>query len=109
MGTAERELRAAQNQLLFREVNDRIKELSGKALGPAAEVDFACECDNPECHDAIPMSIAEFAAIEGAGKNRFIVSAGHEDDGVEDVIEKREECLIVAKRGAGAEFVEQRG
>ncbi|MFL5919379.1 MAG: hypothetical protein ACJ74L_01675 [Gaiellaceae bacterium] len=107
MATAERELRAAQNQLLFRSVNDRIKELGEKALNPIAELDFACECDKPDCHEPITLAIEEFAAVERAGKNRFIVLAGHEDDDVEDVIARNERYFIVAKRGAGAEFIRQ--
>lgn len=107
MGTAERELRAAKNQLLFRSVNDRIKELGQRALNPVADLDFACECDRPECHEPITMTLEEFAAIERTGTNRFVVRAGHEDDDVEDVIERKERYAIVAKRGAGAEFIRQ--
>jgi hypothetical protein len=104
--TAERQLRAAQNQLLFRSVNERIQELGEKILNAVAQLDFACECDNPECHKAIPMPIEEFAAIDRQ-HNRFIVCLGHDDLEVEDVVATHDSYVIVAKRGAGEEFVRQ--
>lgn len=72
MATAERELRAAQNQMLFRSVNDRIRELGENLLNSVEEVDFACECANPECIEPIPMPVSQFAALEGV-ENRFVV------------------------------------
>jgi hypothetical protein len=105
MATAERELRAAQNQLLFRSVNERIAELGERSLGSAsAEVDFACECDNETCVSPISLKIEDFAAIDRR-QNRFIVCRDHEDVEVEDVVEARDGYVIVAKRGAGAEFI----
>jgi hypothetical protein len=108
MGTAERELRAAQNQLLFRSVNDRILEL-GEKLGGAAgprELDFACECADETCVERITLTASEFGEIE-EDVNRFIVLHGHERDEVEDVVAEQDAYLIVAKRGAGAEFVRE--
>jgi hypothetical protein len=100
----ERELRVAQNQMLFRSVNDRIRELGEKILNSVSELDFACECADPECIKTIPLPVAEFAAIEQVD-NQFIVLQGHEIPEVEDTIEERDGFLIVSKRGAGAEFV----
>jgi hypothetical protein len=37
--------------------------------------------------------------------NRFAVKPGHEDLDVEDVVERRERYVVVAKRGLGAEVV----
>ena len=106
MPNAERELRAAQNQLMFRSVNERIKELGEKVLNAVSELDFACECDNPECHSPITMTIEEFDAIDRRD-NRFVVLRGHEDLDVEDVVAEDDGYLIVAKRGAGAELVKE--
>ena len=106
MDSAERELRAAQNQMLFRSVNDRIKELGENILASVDELDFACECENSECIEPIRMPVAQFAAIEGV-ENRFMVLRGHEVPEVEDVIAERDGFVIVSKRGAGAEFVQE--
>jgi hypothetical protein len=106
MGITERELRAAQNQMLFRSVNDRVREVSDKVISAVSEIDFACECDDISCLGTISLEVSEFRSIE-ATENRFIVLPGHEDDAVEDVVETREGFVIVAKRGAGAEFVNE--
>lgn len=106
MASAARELRAARNQMLFRSVNDGIRELGGTLLTSVEEVDFACECENLECTEPIRMRVSQFAAIEGV-ENRFIVLRGHEVPEVEDVAGERDGFLIVSKRGAGAEFAKE--
>jgi hypothetical protein len=106
MGDAERELRAAQNQMMFRSVNDRIKELAEQQSSSGQELDFACECADDTCVEKIPLSALQFLAIESE-ENQFIVLRGHELPEVEDVIAERDGFLIVSKRGAGAEFVKE--
>lgn len=100
----DRDLRAAENQLLFRAVNERIKELGETILNAASEIDFACECNDIDCHRPIVMTIEEFDAIDRAA-NRFIVCRGHEDLDLEDVVGEHDGYLIVAMRGAAAEVV----
>ncbi len=106
MGDTERELRAAQNQMLFRSVNDRIMELGEKLGGSTPELDFACECADDSCLEKIRLSPQRFLAIE-SDANRFIVRRGHEIPEVEDTVAERDGFLIVSKRGAGAEFVKE--
>jgi hypothetical protein len=57
-------------------------------------------------HEHGPDFAARFAEIDRA-TNRFLVVPGHELPDLEDVIERRDRFLIVAKRGAGADLVEQ--
>jgi hypothetical protein len=106
MAIQEREVRAAQNQMLFRAVNGRIRELGEKILDSVSELDFACECDNTDCMKTIPMPVAEFAAIEQR-ENQFIVLPSHEAPEVEDTVAERDGFIIVSKRGAGAKFVKE--
>jgi hypothetical protein len=106
MGDTERELRAAQNQMLFRSVNDRIKEVGEKLADSAAELGFACECVDDTCLEKIRLSAQQFLAIE-SDPNRFIVLRGHEVPDVEDIVGERDGFLIVSKRGAGREFVKE--
>ena len=103
--TAQQE-RAARNQMLFRSVNERIEELGEKVLTDAHELDFTCECADTECTESITLTLPEFEAIRRI-ENQFIIRPGHELPEVEDVMATRESFLIVAKRGAGAEFVRE--
>jgi hypothetical protein len=106
MATAERELRAAQNQLLFRSVNERIRQDGADRGDSLEEVEFACECADQTCLEKIRLSPQQFLAIE-SDVNRFIVLRGHELPEVEDTVAERDGFLIVSKRGAGARFVEE--
>jgi hypothetical protein len=106
MATAKRELRAAQNQLLFRTANDRLSELGENVLNSMEEVEFACECENHECTGSIRMRVGQFAAIEGV-ENRFIVLRGHEEPDVEYTVAERDGFLIVSKHGTGAGLVKK--
>ena len=102
----ERRVRAAQNQLLFRSVNEQIEALGEKLLTAVEEVDFACECADLECIQRITLSVEAFERIERE-RNRFIVIPGHEIEEVEDTVEFCDGYVIVAKRGAGAEYLEK--
>jgi hypothetical protein len=106
MGDAERELRAAQNQMLFRSVNDRIREIGELHGGSPPALEFACECADDTCIEKIRLSLLQFLAVESE-PNRFIVLRGHEIPEVEDVVAERDGFLIVSKRGAGAKFVKE--
>jgi hypothetical protein len=107
IASRDRQLRAAENQLVFRAVNERIKELGETVLDAVTEIDFTCECHDMDCHSPIAMTVEEFEATDRAD-NRFIVCRGHEDLDVEDVVGQHDGYLIVAKRGAAADFVKER-
>jgi hypothetical protein len=98
------EQRQAQNQSIFRAVNQRIKDLSEKLLDARSDVDFVCECDDPACIKTITMPLAEFAEYDKM-ENCFIVVPGHEDAEVEEVTARHKSYVVVAKVGAGGEFV----
>ena len=97
-----REARVAKNEVLFREVNERIRELA-----PASgESEFLCECGDAECVEPVSMSLAQYEAVRKEGA-RFFVRPGHEVPDVEDVIERTEGFTIVAKReGVPADIAE---
>jgi hypothetical protein len=105
-GQDERRVRAAQNQLLFRSVNEQIEAVGEKLLAAVEEVDFACECADLECIQRITLSPEAFARIKRE-ENRFIVISGHEIEDVEDTVESCDGYVIVAKRGAGAAYVRE--
>src|SRR4051794_10922653 len=87
-----RQVRAAKNQSLFREVNERIEELRpGEML-----IEFACECSNTECTTALPLSDDEYEGVRRF-PTHFIVMPGHELDEVERVVEQNERYAVVEK------------
>jgi hypothetical protein len=89
-----REERIAQNEILFRQVNDRIEELErGWEL---REVDFVCECGDASCTAPATITLAAYEAIR-QNPRRFIVLPGHEIPDVEKVVERRDRYLVVEK------------
>ncbi|MDX6476854.1 MAG: hypothetical protein QOH95_2365 [Gaiellaceae bacterium] len=89
--------RAAKNQSLFREVNERIGELAMAASSTA----FVCECMTETCNESIPLTVEEYEDIRSDG-NRFVVLSGHEVPEVEAIVGSTDGYLLVAKIGSGA-------
>lgn len=102
--TAERDVRrerAAKNQSLFREVNERIEELAGNASYSA----FICECMTETCDESVSMTVEEYEQIR-SDANSFFVLLGHNVPEVEQILDQTERFLIVAKLGSGGRVAE---
>jgi hypothetical protein len=99
--------RAARNQSLFREVNERIEELSqSPPFQGATYVEFLCECTLDGCTEQIALTLEEYESVR-RDSNRFFVLEGHEVAAVEDVVESNDRYTVVAKLGKGMEVAEK--
>ena len=92
--------RAARNQALFREVNERLQELATSFQEAAGITVFACECADLKCVEQIDMSPDEYEAIR-SDPNQFLVAPGHVIPDVENVVAENERFQVVAKIGEG--------
>jgi hypothetical protein len=97
----ERLERRVRNEDLFREVNDRIEELSGDAHAQGARpddglLDFYCECGRDDCGERLRLTVAEYDHVR-ADNDRFAVLPGHETAEVEAIVERTERFLVVDK------------
>jgi hypothetical protein len=95
-GESQREVRAAQNELVFRAVNEQIAKMTDRFRSQLSEIDIVCECVDTSCVGAIRIGADEFAKIERA-EATFLVLPGHEDESVEQVVEHRESYVVVWK------------
>lgn len=100
-----RRARAARNQSLFREVNERIVELSHRFGDEARPNAYLCECLNAECSATIEVPYDEYERLREQG-NRFFVLPGHEDRAIEDVVETTPRYVVVEKIGVAREIAE---
>lgn len=100
------EERAAKNEALLREVNERIEEVGKhlQVLPDDEQLDFRCECGRPECEDLISISVREYQHVR-ADNDRFAVVPGHENDEIERVVERRERYVIVDKKAEAEPLV----
>ncbi len=93
----EREERVAKNEILFRQVNERIREIEGERWR-VDPVDFMCECGNMKCTRVVQMSVEGYERLRSDAA-RFGVIPGHELLDVERVVERHEQYLVVEKDG----------
>jgi hypothetical protein len=89
-----REERLARNEVLFREVNDRIAELApGHSNG---DFHIVCECATTGCRQRLLVSIEDYERTRGHPR-RFLILPGHTVPDVEDVVESRGSYDVVEK------------
>jgi len=96
------EERAARNEALFREVNERVASL---ATGGGDEIGFVCECSDDACVVRLHLTRADYEAVR-ANPRTFIVALDH-DGSFERVVERRARYAVVEKHGAAGRISEQ--
>lgn len=96
----ERGKRIGENEVLFREVNERLRELGEGLTTVTEEAEFVCECGNTACIEHVRMSLATYEEIRSDPK-RFFVLKGHEEPGYEQIISDNDRYYIVEKLPGG--------
>jgi hypothetical protein len=87
-----REARITKNEVLFREVNERVRDV----VPPEGGIDFICECGDESCTERVTLTVAEYEAVR-ADPVKFVIKPGHELREVEDVIEEHDRYFVVRK------------
>jgi hypothetical protein len=98
-----RRVRAAKNQSVFRDLNERIEDISEGFDRVSSILDLICECEHETCHEHFEMTQAEYEAVRRVPTN-FAGKAGHEIAGVEETVDSNERYIVVAKLGVGGEW-----
>ena len=109
MNKEQSERRLAENEVLFRGLNERtysgFKEINRLArednqpefvVGDDTEVGFLCECSDLNCKKHIRLTLRGYWSIHKA-PNRFIVAPGHENLDIEQVVGKCPGYNVVQK------------
>jgi hypothetical protein len=100
----ERDKRLAQNEALFREVNERVDSIAHK-LGPNVPYEFFCECANADCTFRLTLPVAAYEAIR-ADPKQFVVLPLHYTPEVEELVVEEDTHWVVRKTGEAGEYVE---
>ena len=101
---AEREKRVAQNESIFRLVNEQIE--GGNVRSEVTEEqEYVCECGNVRCTDRVYMTSDEYRRVRSNAR-RFFVIPGHDLPDVETVAERHERYAVVEKFGVGGAVAE---
>jgi hypothetical protein len=96
------EKRLAMNEALFRDVNERIREISDTFGQPDATYDFLCECSDPACTERVILTREEYEDVRSAS-TRFVVAKGHALPEIESVVERAKDHVVVEKEGPAAD------
>ena len=95
-------VKAARNQSLWREVNERIRVVAETS----GNMEFLCECAKMACTETIHLSVAEYERIRSS-PTRFPIAVGHEFPEVESVVQVCDRYAVVQKKGKAAEMATQ--
>ncbi len=92
----ERARRVGHNEALFRQVNERIEDLS-QAFATVSET-FAviCECGDLSCTDHIDVPTAVYERTR-QDSTRFVVRPGHVVLDIEHIVEADDDYCVIEK------------
>ena len=97
-------VQAARDQSLFREVNERLREMNEAFESLTRDSEFICECANRDCVEHVLMTLAEYEEIR-ANPTHFLVlpDKHHVFPEVEELVKETDNYFVVEKIGdAGA-------
>ena len=112
-GVEPRAARLAKNEALFREVNERIAEITaglGAGVSQPEVLDgVVCECADQLCLERVgPLTIAQYEEVR-SDPRRFIIAAGHQSADVENVVDRQPDFWVVEKHeGVAADVARER-
>jgi hypothetical protein len=92
--------RIGRNEGLFREVNERLREVGEGFSLVSEEAEFVCECGASSCAEQVRMPLATYEEIRSDPK-RFFVVKGHEELQYERIVSDIGDYLIVEKLPGG--------
>jgi hypothetical protein len=103
--TNNRDERAAMNQMLFRDVNERVRDLNEGFSMVIPVGAWVCECANDRCSERVEVSAAEYETIRRDGARFFVAPSGeHVWPDVELVTERNDRYWVVEKVGHAGEL-----
>jgi hypothetical protein len=94
--------RFARNEAIFREVNERVADVSDSE---ARMTNFLCECGNLDCIEEVSLTDSEYLELR-SNATTFAVAPGHALEDVENVIKETDRFHVVEKHPREAAIAE---
>lgn len=91
--------RIGRNEALFREVNERIRELQEQFTVPPP-LEVVCECGDETCTERLGVPVDVYEEVRASG-GRFVVAPGHVAPDVESVVERHRGFDVLRKDPGG--------
>jgi hypothetical protein len=92
----------AQNEVILREVNERIAEktmdLGIRGLAGEDETsEYLCACGQPGCDASLNLTLAELEDAHSRA-DQFVVAPGHDLPDIEEVVAEHDRYCVVRKK-----------
>ncbi len=91
-----REERLLRNEIVFRRVNERLKDLGESFSIVTEEARFVCECADTSCTELVEMTLEEYEQVR-AQPGRFFMPPGHVDPEIETVVDDNGRYVVAEK------------
>lgn len=96
-----RKTRQAKNEVLFRSLNERVREVTdsldfGGVVQDRDREDYLCECADETCTERVSLTRAEYERLR-ASPIRFAVVPSHVVVDIETVVETTDRFAVVEK------------
>lgn len=98
--------RAAQNEAVFRRVNERLEEVNEGFQLVSDNAEFVCECASIACSERVEMALSTYEAVRRF-PTHFIVKPDHVLPEEERVVERHAQYVVVEKFGRAGERARQ--
>src|SRR5215210_6950252 len=92
----QRRRRVAENEVRFRDINERLLDELRVVAANEKPVEFVCECGYHDCSLPVHLTLAEYRAVRRDDR-RFAIRAGHEIREVERVVERHVRYWVIEK------------
>jgi hypothetical protein len=96
----------AENESLFRSVNESVVVDRIAFDSEAGRHAFLCECWQTSCLERVWLERAEYEAAR-QDPAQFVVLPGHVDPSVEEIVLESDRYVLVRKRGEAAKIAEE--
>ena len=100
--------RTGENEALFREVNERLREREEDHSAWSIPLQWICECADEACTERIEMSLSEYEELRSEPTHFAVVpNEKHVSSGVEEIVKKFQDYWVLEKIGVAAEIAEE--
>jgi hypothetical protein len=102
--TEDGEARAAHNEAIFRNANERLSREREMLAAPEDRTPFLCECSDEHCKEIVLLNVAEYERARSQG-DCFVVVTSHLDRVLaSSEITELDGYALVTKRGHAGEI-----
>ena len=98
-----REERLARNEVVFRDINERVDQAATGHGSDSGVYEFFCECSNLDCTLQVPLTFAAYESVR-ADPTQFVVAPGHDLPEIEEIVERTDTYQVVKKHDEAAQI-----